>query len=436
MTKKFSVLLLCAAACGSNSSPGKTTPDAPDLPDAPAVVNNCDQTPTPVRTDLAWYGNNAATLQGWLDSVGCQSPGYDKTKKPVALWDWDNTISKNDFGDAITYWFISHGKVLQPPGQDWHATNPYLTDDAATALTAACGTTIAAGQPLPTDTVAYAGCADEILSIYDNETTRGGKAAFKQANARRMEPAFAWTPQLMAGYTHAEVQAQVAMMLTARMGAAQDATQVVGTTTENGWLRIYDEQKDLIHAAQTRGFDVWIITASPQDVIQTAAAMVGVPADHVIGIRSMTDGSGKLKYTFEGCGDVPDDQATIIPYIEGKRCYVNKIAFGDTTAAAWNRRPDGQRQFFAAGDSDSDVEFVRDASYKLTINRNKADLMCHAYNNELGSWLVQPMFIEPKVQKTSDYPCSTTAFTNELGLSEPTRDEGGNVIADQADTVY
>jgi len=436
MTNKLSALLLFAAACGSDSSPAKTTPDAPETPDAPAVVEKCDQAPSPIRTDLAWYGNNAATLQGWLDSAGCKSAAYDKAHKPVALWDWDNTISKNDFGDAITYWFISHGKVLQPPGQDWHATNPYLTDAAAAALTAACGTSIAEGLPLPTDTAPYANCADEILHIYDNETTRANEPAFNAANARRMEPAFAWTPQLMAGYTHAEVQAQVSMMMTQMMGAAQDTTQIIGTTTENGWLRIYEEQKDLIHAAQTRGFDVWIITASPQDVIQTAAAMVGVPADHVIGIRSMTDGSGKLKYTFEGCGDVPDDQATIIPYIQGKRCYVNKVAFGDTTANAWQRRPDGQRQFFAAGDSDSDVEFLRDANYKLAINRNKADLMCHAYLNERTSWVVQPMFIEPKAAKSAAYPCSTTAFTNELGASEATRDEGGNVIADQADSVH
>src|SRR5438874_2003268 len=82
----------------------------------------------------------------------------------------------------------AYGKILQPPNKDWKQTNPYLTDAAATALTAACGTTVAAGQPLPTNTVAGAPCADEILSIYDNETTRGGQAAFTAANARQYEP--------------------------------------------------------------------------------------------------------------------------------------------------------------------------------------------------------------------------------------------------------
>ena len=45
---------------------------------------------------------------------------------------------------------------------------------------------------------------DEILYVYDNETTRAGAKAWNQGNQRRLEPAFAWTPQLMAGYTEAQ----------------------------------------------------------------------------------------------------------------------------------------------------------------------------------------------------------------------------------------
>ncbi len=429
-----STLLLVATACGGDNN----LPESPDSspPDVPPTVDACDTAPSALRTDLPWFGDNLPTLTGWLDSRGCKSTGYDKEHRPIALFDWDNTISKNDFGDALTYYFVSHGLVLQPPSQDWKQTNPYLTATAVTALTAACGTTVQAGQRLPTDTLAGAPCADEILSIYDNETTRAGAPAFIAANARRYEPAFAWTPQLMAGYTHAEIQQDTTAAITAMLAAPVDATQTIGTTVENGWLRIYDQQKDLIHAAQTRGYDIWIITASPQDVIGTAAQMVGVPFDHVIGIRSMTDANGKLLYTFEGCGPYPDGQTELIPFIQGKRCFVNKVAFGDTTVDAIERRPDGERQVFAAGDSDSDVEFLRDADFKLAINRNKSDVMCHAYNNERDSWRINPMFIEPKLAKTSPYPCATTGATDEAGLKVASRDEAGNIIADQADSAH
>ena len=438
-TKPRLILFLAVAAC-SDTPQSNLTPDAPvaPTPDAPVVTRTaCEQlnlTPSAMRTDLAWYGNNRSDLTTWLDAVGCASSTYDLAHKPVALWDWDNTISKNDFGDAMTFWFIANAKVLQPPDQDWHNTSEFLTDAAATALTTACGTTVAAGQPLPTNTNTE--CADEMLSIYNDETTRAGAPAFGAANARRMEPAFAWTPQLMAGYTHAEIQQFTTAALADMLAAPMDTTQTIGTTTGlNGWLRIYDQQKDLIAAAKSRGYDVWIITASPQDVIGAMSPLVGVPADHVIGIRSLTDASGKLTYKFEGCGDVADGVAQVIPFIQGKRCYVNKVVFGATGATAWARRPDGQRWVFAAGDSDSDVEFLRDATFKLVINRNKADLMCHAYNSENDTWRVNPMFIEPKTAKASSYACST-AFADEHGASGAARDEGGNAIADQADSAH
>ena len=441
MSKLKLALFLALAACGGDDHPA--TPDGPvaPMPDAPVTpMTACEQlgvTPAALRTDLAWFGTNRADLTGWIDSAGCASPGFDTAHKPIAVFDWDNTISKNDFGDAITYWFIANGKVLQPQDRDWTHSSPYLTTAARAALNAACDALAAPGQPLPTNTTAGANCADEILWIYDNEETRAHAPAFLPANARRLEPDFAWTPQLMAGYTHAEVQQFTTTMMTAMLAAAPDTTQPIGSTMgENGWLRIYDQQKDLIAALHSRGYDVWIITASPQDVIATAAAMVGVPADHVIGIRSMVDASGKLTTSFEGCGGVPDGQHDIIPYIEGKRCYVNKVVFGATGATAWERRPDGQRWVLAAGDSDSDVEFLRDATYKLALNRNKGDLMCHAYYNENDSWRVNPMFIEPKAARTSPYPCSTSTFTNEDGTTGPSRDEGGNVIPDQQDVAH
>src|SRR4051812_17882033 len=95
-------LFLATTACGGDNTQPET-PDAPPVDMPPDPVEACDTTPSDLRTDLAWFGDNRATLTGWLDSRGCKSPGYDKAHKPIALFDWDNTISKNDFGDALTY---------------------------------------------------------------------------------------------------------------------------------------------------------------------------------------------------------------------------------------------------------------------------------------------------------------------------------------------
>lgn len=427
-------ILILAAACGGgpNASPDAavaTNPDAPMIEPPPCH-------PTALADDPAWYGTNHADLIARLDAHGCASAGFDPKHPPVATFDWDNTITKNDTGDAITYWMIANAKVVQPPGQDWHATSPFMTDEAAAALSAACGKTVAAGQPLPTDT--NLDCADEMLSIYDDEVTRAGAPAWKDHDYRRLEPAYAFTPQIFGGgaYTHDDIQAFALAAIATELVAPVDKTQTVGTRTENGWLRLYPQMKSLIAAAQSRGYDVWLITASPQDLVAALSPMVGVPADHVIGIRSLTDASGKLTYGFEGCGPVADGADALIPYVDGKRCWVNKAVFGDTSAAAIDRRPDGSRQIFAAGDSSSDVEFLRDATYKLVLNRNKDELMCNAYNDAADSWRINPMFLEPKGKRASDYACSTTACSDATGAGVACTDELGHAIPDEADVVY
>lgn len=422
-------VLVGAAACGDDGNqlqPDAATPTPDAAADAPPT-STCQS--KSLRTDLAWAGTNRADLNTWIASKGCNSPGYDKDKKPVALFDWDNTVSKNDFGDAITFYMIKEGKVLQPPNQDWKTTSGYMTDAGAAALTAACGTTVAAGSPLPTNT--NTACADEILSMYIDNVTTGGQTAFAGHNFRTMEPTYAWTAQLMAGYTDAEVSQFATAAIAPQLAAAADTTQVVGTRTLNGWLRLYDQSKDLIDVMKSHGYDVWVITASPQPVIQAFAPMVGIAADHVIGIRSMPDANGKRTYKFRGCGPVADDNQSMISYIAGKRCWVNKVIWGDNTAKAMLRRADGERQVFGAGDSDTDIEFLRDATYRLVIDRNKTEIMCNAFYNANDTWRVNPMFIQPRAKKTSPYPCATAGFKAEAGAGAPLRDDANNIVADQ-----
>jgi len=78
----------------------------------------------------------------------------------------------------------------------------------------------------------------------------------------------------------------------------------------------------------------------------------------------------------------------------------------------------------AAGDSVTDVTFVGDATaVHLVINRNKSELMCRAYDNADGKWLINPMFIAPNKPHADPYPCSTTAFTKIRRHSAPLRRE-------------
>ena len=81
---------------------------------------------------------------------------------------------------------LAHDLILQPPMKNWRFTSRYLTADATAALDAACGALAQAGSALPTSS--NMACAKEILTIYTDGKTVGGKTAFAGWDYRRMEP--------------------------------------------------------------------------------------------------------------------------------------------------------------------------------------------------------------------------------------------------------
>jgi hypothetical protein len=340
---------------------------------------------------------------------------------------------------------LQNDKVRQPPNRNWRATSTTLTAAAAASLSLACDSLAEPGEPLPT--LANAACATELVTIYTTAKTTDGKAAFGGWNHRRMEPAYAWVAQLQAGYTAEESRGFAESALQANLYATQGATQTIGSVAGlTAWVRLYAQQEDLIGTLRDNGWDVWVISASPQPWVEAAATRVDLAADHVVGIRLVESG-GRLTYDLQGCGDVPDGQNdgaggvrgnSLITYIDGKRCWVNKAIYGDTSAAAVRKNANAaMRPLFAAGDSDTDVTFLQDAvGLKLVLNRNKKELMCNAYGNAGGRWLVNPMFIEPKAQQAAPYPCATSACKSADGTSVACVDEDGKPLADQQDTVF
>lgn len=411
-------------------------------------LTGCEDPPeTPRHLDptLSWHGVNGTRIDALIHEHGKSSTRYDAAHKPVAAFDWDNTVIKNDIGDATFFWMLQNDKVRQPPNRNWRLTSKALTVEAAASLAQACDLLAAPGEPLPTRT--GTACATELVTVYTTAKTTGGKAAFSGWNYRRMEPAYAWVAQLQAGYTAAESRAFAESALQENLAAPQGKTQKIGTVDGlTAWLRIYAQQEDVIGTMRENGWDLWVVSASPQPWVEAAAARVGIPADHVIGIRLVESG-GKLTHDIQGCGDVPDGQNngegggpgnSLITYIDGKRCWINKVIYGDTSAFAMLKNPDpAKRPVFAAGDSDTDLTFLQDATgLKLALNRNKKELMCNAYGNAGGRWLVNPLFIEPRAQQAQPYACATSACKNGDGASVACLDEDGKPIPDQADTVF
>lgn len=384
------------------------------------------------RLTGTWYGDNRAHLQQAIDTRGTCS-GRPGRPRPVAAFDWDNTVVKNDVTDATLAWALRHDALLRP-GR-WTDTSAWLTATAERALTRACGTG-PAGTALPTSRNAR--CTDEILEIRERGTTMSGAPAFAgHWNHRRTVPQYAWVPQLFTGRTPAELASYARAARREALAAPAGSTRRVGTHTLPASVRYYDQQRDLIRTLRRAGFDVYVVSAGSEPVTEVWSRGVGVDAAHTLAIRSVLDRRGRITPWNEGCGGVPATRGAVIPYIDGKRCWINQEIYGVHGPAAWQRQPWPHRPAIAGGDADTDVTFVGDATaVHLVVNRNKPELMCRAYDDADGRWLVNPMFLEPLPRRTAPYPCSTTAFTAPDGTSGPVRRDDGSVVPDQRDTVY
>jgi phosphoserine phosphatase len=380
-----------------------------------------------------WYGSNAQRIQAVIDARGTCSglPGG----RPLAVFDWDNTIVKNDISDQTFFWLLRHDKILQPRNRDWSTTSRWMTHAGARALRRACGRLARPGEPLPTSTNTR--CADELLSFRTEEETSGGKPAFAGYDHRHMEGAYAWMAQLMAGRKPSTVRGYARAARKLALRRKRGATQKVGSHREVAWVRYYAQQRDLVRTLQAAGFDTWVVTASTQEWADVWSAGAGFEPGHTIGIRTVRE-NGRMTTDLQGCGGFEDGSDQIITYVDGKRCWINQEILGIKGAAALQPAPEARRQAIGAGDSDTDISMVRDATgAHIVINRNKPEIMCRAYANQDGRWVINPMFIEPLPKLEEGYPCSTTGYVDADGDEGPViGDDGVTPIPDQQDTVF
>jgi len=313
---------------------------------------------TMLNPELAWDNDNREKLDRFIEE-NAWTPDHTRAQ-PVAVFDWDNTVIKNDIGDYFFLWMLRHDLIKQAPQCNWKAVSRYLTDSAAAEMAEACAA-YEPGQPMQTSR--DSGCAAEFISIYTSGKTTSGTEAFAGCNHQTFEPAYALASQLLAGYTPEQIRGFAAKAIDEALNAEIGTEIDMAGFHLDGWVRIYRQIQDLIGQLQKHGFDVWIVSASNQYIIETFAHKIGVNPDRVIGVRPLISSDGFLTYNLRGCGPVQDGENSLITYRMGKRCWINTEIFGCLPEEAMLKNPDPQkRQIFAAGDSDTDMPFVADAA--------------------------------------------------------------------------
>lgn len=186
-----------------------------------------------------WAGDNQQKLTALIKQYGKNSPDYDAQHKPVAAFDWDNTMMKNDVGEATLLWMVAHHQVKRPAS--FAQMNPWLSKAALKELDKNCAGT---GPYLPTDKPA---CADSLLNVYYDAPLADGATAWeKSPDENRVFPRYFFYAQLFAGYTPKELKQITQHALQFNLTNPIGQTQKIGNKEYPAYVRIYKPMKDLV----------------------------------------------------------------------------------------------------------------------------------------------------------------------------------------------
>ncbi|HEO65877.1 MAG TPA: hypothetical protein ENI73_08410, partial [Spirochaetes bacterium] len=312
-----------------------------------------------------------------INTYGSKSPGYQKDKKPVAVFDWDDTCIFNDIGEA-TFRF-----------QAYHLRFKLSFDEFSLKLS---------DQMNGYSEITY---ASQSVSLKDLKADlladyavllpliNGGK--FEQAkktaeyrdfivklpfiydglyNSEGLGPKFAypWVVRFLANHTKDEVKNLAKETL--RQELTDNVEEITLTSPDMGkagcvnhvrkkGIRIQRLMIDLMNTLRENGFDIFVVTASQEAIVQGVAEEYGydVPNDHVFGIRLQIKDN---RLTDE----VIDTLEYPINYRSGKVTVIK------------NHLP--RPPIFIAGDSNSDYTMLTafpETALRLIVNRNlKGDM--------------------------------------------------------------
>ncbi len=317
-----------------------------------------------------WSPLNAARLQSVLDQHGVKSRQYNANRRPYAVFDWDNTCIMNDCEEALLMYQINHLQYKMTPDEFvqvmWKDVpkGPFTRDY-----------TTVEGKPVTMEDLA-ADVESDYRWLYANYKGLAGDKSleaiqetdqFKDFRAKLyfmygaicdthpLEVGYKWIIYFYKNMTPVEMQAMAAASNDHGIGDALRKVAYESPHTLPGkagvvsdkhfhGIRIHEEIRALMHTLRANGIDVYVSTASLDDVVRVFAGHpnygYGVPPENVIGMRlEMKDGKYTSDYKSGWHFNYgPGKTVGIRGELESKRGYGPLLVFGDSDGDAWMLR--------------------------------------------------------------------------------------------------
>ncbi len=336
-----------------------------------------------------WDPNTRMKIQKMIDTYGRKGQNYDPSKRPYAVFDWDQTCIFNDTQEAMFRYMIDNLLFKATPESFAAAIRQDVPGDNFGK-----DYNNQAGRAVNIERIT-ADLDSDYRFLYDNYVN-GRKMTLDEVKKTpeyldfraklaylyeaiggtfSAEISYPWVLYLFAGLTEDEVRAiaeksnDVALgdrLGTYNIQSPKDLPGQAGEISLDGYkygLRLVPEMSNLMNVLRDNGFDVYVCSASHEAVVKVFASLpkygYGVPPENVIAMRTKMD-NGKYLGEYNYSDDYPQTQQKgKVTAIE--KFLVSKYGYGPT---------------FVAGDSQGDFNMAsefEDTKMSLIINRVRKD---------------------------------------------------------------
>ncbi|MCI1012964.1 haloacid dehalogenase-like hydrolase [Herbaspirillum sp. C7C2] len=341
---------------------------------------------TEVALDRAkWAMRNHDMVAQMIAEHGKLAPGYQPNKRPYAVFDWDNTSIMNDCEEALLMYQINTLSFKLSPAEFAAITRqnvppgPFSKDFKN-----------AAGQIVDLDSI----CADldaDYAFLHANYKGMAGSKSLEEVTATTefqdfraklyylyeavndthgVNVGYPWVIYFFANMSVAEVSALAEASNDAALGAALTKVKYTSPADRPGkagvvsvshfhGIRLCTEIATLMDSLRRNGIDVYVCTASLEDVVAVFATHpkygYHVTRDNVIGLRLERNGQAFRNAYLK---DWP------LTWGPGKTVAIKQVLVAQK----------GYGPLFVAGDSDGDYDMLRDfpeTRFGLIVNRMK-----------------------------------------------------------------
>ena len=351
---------------------------------------SCNNNTKNDNTSLAenkWAPDTRARLQKLIDDNGIKSSNYDSNKKPYAVFDWDQTCIFNDTQESMFRYMINNLEFKATPEEFSVLIRKNIPKDNFSA-----DYNNKNGEPVNIDKIG-ADLDSDYKFLYDNYIN-GKKMSlddirntdqFKDFQAKyaylyeaigstfSADISYPWVLYSFTGMTPEEVGAIAEKandyalgreIATYTLTSPETMPGQAGVISLDGYkdgLRVEPEMADLINVLMANGIDVYICSASHQNVVETFASLpkytYNIPKENVIAMRTKVV-NGKLTPEYEDNWPQTQQQGKTEAI---KLALVSKYGYGPV---------------FVAGDSQGDYYMATDfpeTQLTLIINRLRTD---------------------------------------------------------------